>query len=230
MPIEKVMAYLRLSFKYEMGDLKAAVVACVRNFFPSDLPRCVAMCSASSFALPLGQYSWDFLSLCRTHDLLDAQPAIFFQIVVATTGKIETLLDVKPGSSEHCLCDSAEDRRTALLGFRNTLDFQRNKLWAWLESDLDQAYSDCRLHACAVIRQTTLQTSREITYCYRIQNMTWSGLCAPCQAKSIVSYHEAREKFVEVLPSFFGLPPWRELKEASRPWFVVLLDLKARTH
>lgn len=215
MSIDKVLAYLRLSFKYEMDDLKISVVSCIRNFFPSDPKLCVAMCSANSFEIPLGSYCWDFLTLCRTHRLLDAIPAVFFQIVVATTGKIEMMLDV--GVSNH-LCDTADDRRTALLGFRNTMDYQRNKLWSWLESE--DTYFNCKLQACARIRRTTLRTSRELAYPYRTQNVTWSGLCAPCQMQSIALYQEAREQFVDVLPSFFGLPPWRDLKEASRPWCV----------
>jgi hypothetical protein len=38
-------------------------------------------------------------------------------------------------------------------------------------------------------------------------------LCKPCLDSLIVAYEKAREELWADLPSFFGLPPWEELKD-----------------
>lgn len=38
-------------------------------------------------------------------------------------------------------------------------------------------------------------------------------LCKPCLDSLIAAYEKARRKLWDDLPSFFGLPPWEELKD-----------------
>ena len=40
-----------------------------------------------------------------------------------------------------------------------------------------------------------------------------SQLCKPCLDSLIVAYEKARQELWDDLPSFFGLPPWEELKD-----------------
>jgi hypothetical protein len=38
-------------------------------------------------------------------------------------------------------------------------------------------------------------------------------LCKPCLDSLIVAYEKARQELWDDLPSYFGLPPWEELKD-----------------
>lgn len=83
-------------------------------------------------------------------------------------------------------------------------------------------HKSCKSPAACIQRKIALnhtvawsiKDNIDFTYTIDAWDEQWSGkLCTVCEEAAKVSYNTSREKGWELLPSFFGLPGWKDLKD-----------------
>jgi len=121
------------------------------------------------------------------------------------------------------LCPQAQ--LTCLIGW---VKLQRDipyKLFGWLE-ELGMPESDCvaksMLQCRIAVGHIASQIWHEDVADEPILHMEWLsehtsevGLCVGCAKTAERRFKESREKLWALLPSYFGLPPWEELRDFS---------------
>jgi hypothetical protein len=110
---------------------------------------------------------------------------------------------------------------TLAIATERILDFQ-HELFAWTEDASVIPHDTCESRTGCTERRHVLR--RILTFGdedRRYHALTvwepddvWSeGLCDDCEAAGRETFNSNRNKTWESLPSFFGLPPWTELKD-----------------
>lgn len=62
-----------------------------------------------------------------------------------------------------------------------------------------------------------------------ILDLFQAGMCTVCVHRAHIMHKDGREEFWAVLPSFFGLPSWEELRHEQKEVYVFLLLFYGRS-
>ncbi|TFK38969.1 hypothetical protein BDQ12DRAFT_735184 [Crucibulum laeve] len=214
LPYPAVAAMLRLGLKYQFDHLRDEAVARLTSEFPNNLE------------------AWELLPSEYTH--IKAQKGILFDIInLALQFSIRSIL---PVAYYLCLDDietlfsgeKREDNTVAqvppavlsacVLGRDKIITAMATHTLGWLnDTDISQ---ECKgKDKCSEDRATlTRMIWKPLPeYTRGLEKWTdelslYGSLCRPCTDEAKRIHAAGREKMWELLPTFFGLPDWQELK------------------
>jgi hypothetical protein len=187
------------------------------------------------FSIP-GVYK-DMLTLSRENSLLALLPCAYLRASKYTTASYKyskfcvqvnlirylrqtRILDGITRDDGTTATLSAMDQRPCLLGSEKVMHAQceENNTFGWL-LEWDPNENDCLNHAACTewrvgILMQFLTTSAKVAFMTPAVGV--GVLCASCAPHVQALVSAGRAHMWESLPSFFGLPPWSELK--NEPW------------
>ncbi|KAJ7031966.1 hypothetical protein C8F04DRAFT_959565 [Mycena alexandri] len=111
---------------------------------------------------------------------------------------------------------------TLAFALERILEFQRERL-DWLHGNAIIPHKSCKSPTACVKEQKAISYAiacREeypfhVGYTISEWDEEWDDrFCAACEAAAMESYDASQQKGWELLPTFFGLPPWEDLKDA----------------
>ncbi|KIM44191.1 hypothetical protein M413DRAFT_443222 [Hebeloma cylindrosporum] len=212
MPVDLVVAIIRLGKKYEIDYLCDEGLKRLRVEFPNTLEKWDTSCHDYSQIKFDGQ--WEIskvLQLCCELSIPSCLPTAYLLFV--TRCELESIMNMFGGSTvdRQIIVQSVRGRDKLIRAYHEVLQ-------GWTEEKLLYPSQHC---------SSILLCSREKVLacrsCLSIEdgNMRpldpWDetdfDLCKPCLDSLRVAYEKAREKFWADLPSFFGLLPWEKLKD-----------------
>ncbi|KAJ7108458.1 hypothetical protein C8R43DRAFT_187747 [Mycena crocata] len=204
-PLAAVAAFIRLGRKYDFAELLNSAVARLTFENPTTLEDYDTPC-ASERIVGYSGIIIDMLTLARETNILTALPCAYLRVVTSYT--LVYLLDGGKRSDGTTASLTAVDQRECLLGREKLLKAQVQKdsgyTFGWMRSS---AFDDCTNPAlCGPFRAACVRICMDNLRVNALIKV--SSLCDPCKRHM----EDGREKIWENLPTFFGLPPWNELK------------------
>ncbi|KAJ7177496.1 hypothetical protein C8R43DRAFT_872384 [Mycena crocata] len=204
-PLAAVAAFIRLGRKYAFAELLNSAVARLTFVNPITLEDYDTPC-ASERIVGYSGIRIDMLTLARETNILTALPCAYLRVVTSYT--LVNLLDGSKRSDGTTASLTAVDQRECLLGREKLLKAQVQKdsgyTFGWMRSS---AFDDCTNPTrCGPLRAACIRICMDNLCVNALIKV--STLCNPCKRHM----EDGREKIWENLPTFFGLPPWNELK------------------
>ncbi|KAJ7432196.1 hypothetical protein B0H11DRAFT_820730 [Mycena galericulata] len=211
-------AMLRLGRKYEIAQAEEDALARIRYEFPADYAAFNALdADMTRIKYHKGIYC-DLLNLAYECGVYSSVPLLAFCCL--RTDRLETIFK----SVRHADGSPADDRKIMLaLALEQMSLFQHENL-AWLRDASVIPHDECATpERCtqqqqAMARVVDREHEGQFNLGYTIDEWDdrWTGLLCPvCEEAAEAVYERNRAKGWELLPSFFGLPGWEELKDVE---------------
>ncbi|KAJ7030063.1 hypothetical protein C8F04DRAFT_1236791 [Mycena alexandri] len=211
-PLPYIASLIRLGRKYEFRKLLDSAMERLTFKNPTTLSEYEARMTKNkqqylpTRIVPFPSIILDILTLAREHDILTALPCAYYR---ALTLPQALLFDGIPRGDGTVSSLAQADQRQCVLSYQKLLgtQFRPGYSLAWvntwkLEDDCDSP------EECNYVRKLDLYF-----LWFPLPTALFSGFeYASCEKRTRDAIKEGREKAWDELPSFFGLPPWNELK------------------
>ncbi|KAJ7319061.1 hypothetical protein DFH08DRAFT_713983 [Mycena albidolilacea] len=215
-----IAAIVRVGRKYDFKNLLAAAVQRLRLENPTTFDKYEAMTrvegSTISFTTQLMSSQpgiiLDILTLVRESNLFELLPSAYLRALLCHSQ--EMILDGVLSSNGRLVKLSFQDQRICILGRQKMSEAQwsHGTFFDWITSDTHLPGCTGGLGCTAtkrIIFYNVLQKAKALAP-FTLISVT--QLCPVCLSHHQEVMAEVREDIWEELPSFFGLPPWGELK------------------
>jgi hypothetical protein len=116
---------------------------------------------------------------------------------------------------------SSDTKLTLAIALERLLFFQRSAL-GWLENNAVIPHQSCQTRNACIRSKKDInhkvtwweKETHDVTYATGQWRDSWSGkLCEACETAAREYTDTSRQKGWELLPTFFGLPKWKDLKD-----------------
>ncbi|KAJ7649978.1 hypothetical protein FB45DRAFT_6491 [Roridomyces roridus] len=215
LPLSIIASHIRLGRKYELKKILPAVTERLTNDYPFTLEGYDKLTSSAPAYYSYEGYQGshiDVLTLTRENNLLQLLPCVYYRILLAFT-QTELFDGVQRPDGTHV-----------------TLSPGDVPFAFWRAPSCCQANWKSRLGGCAptapscaktvmLASKSRTQFSQELLLEGKIAafpSISWvlkrSQVCNACKEDARVEIPKGRRKMWDLLPSFFGLPAWAELK------------------
>ncbi|KAJ7145140.1 hypothetical protein C8R43DRAFT_551540 [Mycena crocata] len=212
LPLPVIASHIRLGRKYDFKDILSTVVERLTDEFPASLEDYDALRPQShSRIIRYRGITLDTITLARENNLLSVLPCAYLQ---ALFFKPEAIFDgvARPDGSLSLLSSNVQRTcslaRVKILGAQwaagNTLGWVSETATGCTNIPYCASAKSSRLHGTVV--KGLLHPFMDITSIDPLE------LCAACSEDAKTKMTAGRKKMWELLPSFFDLPPWSELK------------------
>ncbi|KAJ7185849.1 hypothetical protein C8R46DRAFT_1289082 [Mycena filopes] len=191
-------AALRIGRKYDFIEPQTAAVARIRYEFPCDFEAFNDLdADMTRIKYRRGIYC-DLLNLAYECGIYSSIPLLAFCCL--RENSLESLFDgVKRDDGSRVIL-SDELKINLALAFGKMALFQHRSL-AWLRDD-------------SVVLHASCSSAFNLGYTIDQWDDRWTGmLCPLCEEAAIAVYDGNRRDAWELLPTFFGLPEWKDLKD-----------------
>ncbi|KAJ7134247.1 hypothetical protein C8R44DRAFT_848895 [Mycena epipterygia] len=226
-----VACMLRLGRKYEMTRFKTDAVSRIHHEFPTRLTAWDRRTATGLFEKihPTTGVLVDLLNLAYENGIYTSIPTLAFRclhvysLVTPRLRSAEKLFEgVERGDGSRAIIPEGTKLTLALALERIQL-FQKNNI-TWLKEDETIPSAGCKSRTKCIKEQTImariecLDRKVDLTYTIHAWNKAgggkWSNrLCGACEEAAKSPYDAGRRKAWELLPTFFGLPGWKDLKD-----------------
>ncbi|KAJ7432201.1 hypothetical protein B0H11DRAFT_1890584 [Mycena galericulata] len=219
LPFPVVACMLRLGRKYEMQKAKDDAVARIRSEFPAELQEWQATPNTLVYIEAGAAVYVDMLNLCFECGILPSIPSL--ALACLSGNKLETLFTGVKRNDGSFVILSDTIKLILALAVERLIIFQHESL-AWLEDEAVVPHTSCLSRSrCSQQRLALNHTVAwgekrmiDLSYVIDVWDSRWTGkLCQVCESAARASYNASREKGWELLPTFFGLPEWKNLKD-----------------
>ncbi|KAJ7637508.1 hypothetical protein B0H17DRAFT_1339515 [Mycena rosella] len=223
--IDMVACMLRLGRKYDISSLKNDAISRMHRGFPTTLDA-FDKCISSQSSAPFGGIQStpglliDLLNLAYENGVHTSIPTIGLNCLVKYS--LETLFPVEPGA-HIILPDSI--KLTLALALERIQIFQKENL-GWLTHNEVLPSPACEdPYGCSQVRDEMAhldlrRDKLDVTYFIHpwllVGEGMWQlfGLCEACENAAKDQHNVGRLRAWERLPVLFGLPEWKDLKDA----------------
>ncbi|KAJ7147314.1 hypothetical protein C8R46DRAFT_918056 [Mycena filopes] len=216
LPLAFIAAIIRLGRKYELKDLLAAAVQRLTLENPTTLGQyehLVGEHRTVYVSKHIDMEGWNIfetIALARENNLLAVLPCAFLRAVFFYEN---TLLVGIPKTEGGHVTLSTLDQQTCLDGLKKMLKAQwkHEPFWAWFS--LESRPPGCTNAGCMPFRSRLFRLLVEDGISLvPFASIPATSLCGVCLARQAAIMVETRQTLWNELPTFFGLPPWTELK------------------
>ncbi|KAJ7037817.1 hypothetical protein C8F04DRAFT_1091632 [Mycena alexandri] len=225
-PVKLIACMLRLGNKYEVACFKEDAVSRIHHDLPTRLVNWDRRCATGHLDKiePTGGVLVDLLNLAYETGIYTSIPALAFRCLHVYS--LERLFDgiERADGSRATIPDST--KVVLALALERIQLFQRTN-FAWLKEDDIIPCSSCKSRTkCAkeqalMVRIECLDRKVDLSYTLDTWSKAGQGklvnhLCCACEEEEAKGMYDAeRKKAWNLLPTFFGLPAWAELKDAD---------------
>ncbi|KAJ6557895.1 hypothetical protein B0H19DRAFT_947157 [Mycena capillaripes] len=216
-----IAAMLRLGRKYEITQAHEDAVSRIHYEFPSDFGAFNDLdADMTKIRYHRGIYC-DVLNLVYECGIYSSIPLLAFCCL--REEKLETIFNGVERDDGSLAMLSDELKITMALAFGRMALFQHESL-AWLRDDRGVPHRSCQSktrctqqrNAMAGIVDQDHEGQFDLSYTIDQWDDRWTGmLCGVCEAAATAIYDLNRAKGWAILPSFFGLSEWKDLKDAD---------------
>lgn len=217
-PFPVLAAMLRLGRKYDFRKAKEDAIARIHSEFPSTFQEWEA--TPDNFVhIQAGDYLLiELFNLAFECGILTSIPALGMSCLDSYT-----LQDLFEGSNGGPSVATDQAKLALALAVERIVNFQRRSM-AWLDGDKVVPHISCKSKDRCRNSRISLHGRRAL-YLSRARKLNvsctidewgeyWSGeLCSVCEAAAKDHYEATRRKGWDLLPTFFGLPPWQDLRD-----------------
>ncbi|KAJ7465232.1 hypothetical protein FB451DRAFT_432468 [Mycena latifolia] len=224
MPFDLIACSLRLGRKYEVLLFKADAVRRMHLEFPAKLDAWDQRVARDrlDWIKPAAGVHVDLLNLAYENGVFTCIPTLALRCLTQYTLS-ELFAGVKRDDGSRATLQS-EIKLTLALALEKLQIFQRNN-FEWLREEGDivpcgdcEWYDDCEETRKRICRIECRPDQVDVTYTVNTWNKAgggaWVGrLCEDCDRAASAEYNIGRGKAWEMLPTFFGLPQWNDLKD-----------------
>ncbi|KAJ7482274.1 hypothetical protein B0H11DRAFT_2022448 [Mycena galericulata] len=218
LPFQFISGIVRLGRKYGFDKLLAAAVERLTYENPTTLAANDALPgpNASSYEscqiAPYPGIVFDTITLARANNLHALLPCAYARAVLYAQ---ELILDGISYENKVTITLSAMDQRVCIIGRKKMLEaqWQHPHPWDWLSSDA-RAPGCTDGDACAAAKKMLLRGALEsgTLVVLRRPHSIQVQFCSACHPEYLAEMALGRKELWDKLPTFFGLPPWDELK------------------
>ncbi|KAJ7287174.1 hypothetical protein C8J57DRAFT_1460590 [Mycena rebaudengoi] len=211
LPFPFIAAYVRLGRKYDFKELLDVAVKRLILDYPSSLEEYDSPLQSRNnrTITPYPGISFDIITLTRENSLYLILPCAYYCAAIEPQASI---FDGIPRGDNSSAVLSPMDQKNVVLGRANIIcaQFHRDNTLGWLiEGTISES---CRsATACARIRGKVLRRGTSTLLAFS-KMISPSSLCSTCEQDFQPSITTGRQKMWDALPTYFGLPPWSELK------------------
>ncbi|KAJ7457631.1 hypothetical protein B0H11DRAFT_2062857 [Mycena galericulata] len=225
MSIDVVACNLRLGRKYEALSFKQDAMLRMHNEFPARLElwdRRMAANHTLDWIQPRQGVLIDLLNVAYENGVYTSIPALAFRCLSQYT-LAQLFAGVERDDGSRAMLPDAT--KVVLAQAQEAiLMFQRENL-QWLREEEEvvpsqdcEVYDDCTEHRKDMYRIECRPDRVDLSYTLAIWNKVGDGswvdrLCKECEPLAKAQYEVGRLKAWEKLPTFFGLPEWKDLKD-----------------
>ncbi|KAJ7777517.1 hypothetical protein DFH07DRAFT_911447 [Mycena maculata] len=217
LPFQLISSVIRMGRKYGFKKLLDAAVGRLAYENPTTLAAHDAMPCPN----PSGAYEstriehypgivFDMITLAQANSLYTILPCAYSRAFQSQ----ELILDGIAYPNGVCITISPLDQKALVLGRKKILQAQWEAPYPWTMLSADAASPACTDNAgCITMRKIILRGALESGTLLVLRRATKpTGFCAACEADYLEAMAQGRRELWERLPTFFGLPPWDELK------------------
>lgn len=226
LPLPVISAFIRLGTKYGIRKLRIEGQRRIFDQAPVDL----ANLSTNADDKPTWtfvaepEHWFDLVAFARTTKLLSVLPYAFYhlcahfrasEITGGWTQKDGTIVSL-----------SVPDQLACLEGFQAICAAQAETTFSWAykkETSAGCTGKRCSLGRLEYLAQhfTGLPTIQGLDRFQKLK-LRNSGLCSGCADRAEGMHNAGRKAFWAMLPRFFGLPPWEELRKEREELYVLI--------
>ncbi|KAJ7432174.1 hypothetical protein B0H11DRAFT_2127279 [Mycena galericulata] len=212
-----IAAMLRLGRKYDIRKAKNDALERIHFEFPNDFKEWEST-PEDLVQIDNDPAIWiDLLNLCYECGIYSSIPILAFSSLYSHN--LETILAGINRADGTCASLTSDVKQTLSIAFERILLFQRENL-VWLNDktvipDVScQSQTKCNGQKMALNHSVAWNGFLHLTYIIDAWDEEWSEkLCDSCEAAAKECYEAGRLKGWQSLPSFFGLPEWKDLKD-----------------
>ncbi|KAF7297800.1 hypothetical protein MKEN_01403700 [Mycena kentingensis (nom. inval.)] len=216
---EALAAVLRLGKKYDLPSFRAPCLARIRAELPTDCTTFMESADWTRITFPAStsalKANTDFANLARDVGLYSILPSAFYNITIGwnDSNKRSNFLMLS-----HDLDNLLPTDQTICLNAYAKMVNSHHKAPAkWMRPNHGIPCEDCTdAAACTGARNAILAAQAPdiaIGFFYDWMSIWETGLCAPCISAAKEIFTSTQKECWDVLPSYFGLPSWEELRE-----------------
>ncbi|KAF8162508.1 hypothetical protein K438DRAFT_1618292 [Mycena galopus ATCC 62051] len=214
-------AMLRLGRKYEITQAYEDAVSRIHDEFPSDFKVFQKLgADMARIKYHRGIYC-DLLNLAYDCGIYSSVPLLAF---CCLRDGLELIILTGVQRDDRSYATISDDLKIRMaLAFGRIAFFQHQSL-SWLRDESVipscscQSPRRCMQQRNAMVRIVDQDHEGRFNLGYTIDEWDdrWTGmLCAVCEEAATMTYTQEREKGWELLPTFFGLPDWKDLKDVD---------------
>ncbi|KAJ7650001.1 hypothetical protein FB45DRAFT_997174 [Roridomyces roridus] len=222
LPLSVIASHIRLGRKYDLKNILAAVVERLTYENPSTLEEYDRLIGPSGGYFPTkfefyrGAFL-DVLTLARENNLFGVLPCAYWRATFYTQAELfdgvqrpdGTLATLSPADIRLCILARIQMQK-------NQWDEGHSCGWLWTGGSERCKHNDsCGKSRTRLSQELVLKGEVRV-----FPQIDWmlerSKVCDACKEDGRIKLAEGRRKMWELLPSFFELPPWAELKMNCR--------------
>lgn len=217
LPVPILRAMLRLGHKYDFGQFRKEAISRLEYEFASDMKTFLERQDEYvEIEVTEDSQVLDLLTLARESKLHAVLPSLYLDI--SRLNSVEEIFDGIQRQDKSLYHLPQEDKLILAVGAAKMRAARTHYTLQWLKSVPYQACSSTR--QCSRSAKNMffdLSADPVLDDCDADQGlMDWDAswtenLCKHCDQAARREHNEGRFKFWENLPSYFGLPPWKEL-------------------
>ncbi|KAJ7707371.1 hypothetical protein B0H17DRAFT_1032527 [Mycena rosella] len=210
-----IASHIRLGQKYDFTDLLPSIVERLTYENPTTLDAYEALKKSRSATRIVGYrgLNFDTVTLARETNILSVLPCAYFRVLVCSSPA--QIFDGVNRSNGTLATLSPIDQRRCSLGRAAILRAQWVYTLGWVREDTEDTSctdrSACQREKASFVLECV--GSGKIAAFNPISIADILTLCPTCNRLSKTKMTEGRQKMWELLPTFFELPPWSELKD-----------------
>jgi hypothetical protein len=207
--LEATSAIFRLGKKYGIDHLRDEAQRRLAAKLPTSLHSYDTLRHGERINTPRG-FTVECINLARNEGLLRFLPYCFIRL---NRYSISTIFNGFRLSNGKLLTLSLSDQHIYVVGLTLFRAAMVEEMFGWLVNSSCQcsSCSDARLkHAIMLLKPDLNLNQHPMT---KWKESWEDGLCKSCIATAKVSYEVGRKIVWEKLPSFFGLPQWKDMLE-----------------
>ncbi|KAJ7185846.1 hypothetical protein C8R46DRAFT_387584 [Mycena filopes] len=219
-PVAVVASMLRLGRKYDIPESREDALSRLHYEYPTSLEAWVEVPPKLSKIQPQKAVQIDLLNLVIECGVQSCVPTLGFACL---NYNLETLIAGVKRDDGSTATLSVGLWLKLVVALVRILFYQRQSL-AWLKEDGIVPHTSCKLRKACERQKRAINQSvfwahdgddrrHETSYIIDVwDHVNWSGkLCEVCETGAKDHYEAARQKGWELLPTFFGLPEWKDL-------------------
>ncbi|KAJ7108755.1 hypothetical protein C8R44DRAFT_296725 [Mycena epipterygia] len=218
LPFEVVASMLRLGKKYDIPMAKENAIWRIHYEFPAQLDAWDKLePDLTKIEDRAGNTMVDLLNLTYECGVLSSIPAVAFSCLHTKT--LEHLFAGVKREDESLIILTDHIKLTLAIAFERILHFQHTT-FDWIDDDSVIPQPLCKSPASCTRQRNVFRRGANWTEDDEIRFFTlsdwdeWSdGMCVECKEAGEEFFNAGRHKAWEALPSFFGLPEWKDLKD-----------------
>ncbi|KAF8216759.1 hypothetical protein K438DRAFT_1558992 [Mycena galopus ATCC 62051] len=214
-PFDAVTAMLRLGQKYNIAEARDDALSCLHNEFPSDASG-IDPLTRIGYQAGLFPDILNLLYECGVHSCIPTAG------LNCLNDQLFTGIDRHDGSRTIL---SSDTKLTLTLALERILFFKKDAM-NWLKGDAIIPHQSCQTPKACIQQKMVInhvvtwvrEDKHDVSYILGGWDRNWLGkLCDACEAaaKDCVKATSSNRKGWELLPTFFGLSVWKDLKDSD---------------